>query len=37
MLRLTMVVAILAVMFALSPFTTLIRINSSAAIPVFHQ
>ena len=37
MLRLTMVAAVLALLFAFSPFTQFVRIDSSAAIPVFHR
>ena len=38
MLRLTVFAAVLALLFALSPFTgTFAKIDSSAAIPVFHR
>jgi hypothetical protein len=37
MLRLTLVAAVFAAIFALSPFTNFVRIDSSAAIPVFHR
>ncbi len=37
MLRLTIFAAVLALLFAFSPFTQLQKIDSSAAIPVFHR
>jgi len=37
MLRLTLVAAAFAAIFAFSPFTSFVKIDSSAAIPVFHR
>ncbi len=37
MLRLTLVAAMLALIFMSSPFFTLGRIDSAAAIPVYHH
>jgi len=37
MLRLTMVAAVLALIFASSPFFAPVKIDPSAAIPVYHH
>jgi|GEM_PF-6365709 len=37
MLRLTLVAAMLALIFMSSPFFTLGRVDSGAAIPVYHH
>jgi len=37
MLRLTLLAAVFALILASSPFSTFVRVDSSAAIPVFHH
>lgn len=37
MLRLTLVAAMLAAIFAFSPFFSHVRIDTGAAIPVYHH
>jgi hypothetical protein len=37
MLRLTLVAAVLALIFMTSPFLTVGRLDSGAAIPVYHH
>lgn len=37
MLRLTLITAAIALLFALSPISSVVKTDSRAAIPVFHR